>query len=64
MDAIGYGCVSTAEQVKEGVSLAAQEEWVRAYCVVAGLPRIECVRDEAISAAKPKAMATPHPVES
>ena len=46
MEAISYCRVSTEEQVKEGVSLAAQEAWVRAYGAVAGLSLIDNIRDE------------------
>ncbi len=53
--AIGYVRVSSEEQVREGVSLAAQEERIRAYCVVRGLELVEVVRDEGLSAGKPLA---------
>ena len=36
MGAVSYCRVSTEEQVQEGVSLAAQEALVRAYCAGAG----------------------------
>ena len=45
MEAMSYCRVSTEEQVKEGVSLAAQEVRVRAYCAVAGLSLIDNIRD-------------------
>src|SRR6266540_391959 len=51
--AIGYVRVSTEEQAREGVSLAAQEERIRAYCVLAGLELIEVVREEGVSGAVP-----------
>jgi DNA invertase Pin-like site-specific DNA recombinase len=35
MQALGYIRVSTDEQTREGVSLAAQEAWLRAYCTAA-----------------------------
>jgi DNA invertase Pin-like site-specific DNA recombinase len=55
MDAVSYCRVSTDEQVKEGISLAAQEARVRAYCAVAGLSLVASLRDEGVSAAKPLA---------
>jgi len=55
MEAISYCRVSTDEQVKEGVSLAAQEARVRAYCAVAGLSLLDNIRDEGVSAARPLA---------
>jgi DNA invertase Pin-like site-specific DNA recombinase len=55
MEAISYCRVSTEEQVKEGVSLAAQEARVRAYCAMAGLSLIDNIRDEGVSAARPLA---------
>jgi len=50
--AVAYIRVSTIEQAHEGVSLAAQEERIRAYCVMAGLDLIAVIRDEGISASK------------
>jgi DNA invertase Pin-like site-specific DNA recombinase len=50
MQAIGYARVSTEEQVKEGVSLDAQEERIRAYCKAKDWNLIEVIRDEGISA--------------
>ena len=41
--AIGYVRVSTQEQARDGVSLAAQEEKIRAYCKLAGLELTEMV---------------------
>jgi site-specific DNA recombinase len=55
MDAISYCRVSTEEQAQEGVSLAAQEARVRAYCAAVGLSLVESIRDEEVSAAKPLA---------
>jgi site-specific DNA recombinase len=52
MEPLSYCRVSTEEQVKEGVSLAAQEARVQAYCAVAGLSIIETIRDEGVSAAR------------
>lgn len=53
MQAIGYIRVSTDEQVKGGVSLAAQEDRIRAYASMAGLSLISVIREEGISAALP-----------
>lgn len=50
--AIAYVRVSTHEQASEGVSLAAQEERIRAYCTMAGLDLVAVIRDEGISASK------------
>jgi Resolvase, N terminal domain len=55
MEAISDGRVSTEEQVKEGVSLAAQEARLWAYCAVVGLSLIKSLRDEGVSAARPLA---------
>ncbi len=53
MSAVAYVRVSTDEQVKIGCSLAAQEERLRAYCAMAGLPLAELIREEAISGGMP-----------
>lgn len=53
MQAIGYIRVSTDEQVKGGVSLAAQEERIRAYASMAGLSLISVIREEGVSASLP-----------
>ncbi len=50
MNAVGYVRVSTEDQVINGVSLAAQEERVRAYCTAKGWNVIDVVRDEGESA--------------
>jgi DNA invertase Pin-like site-specific DNA recombinase len=55
MKAVSYCRVSTEEQAHEGVSLAAQEARVRAYCAASGLSLVESIRDERVSAAKPLA---------
>lgn len=55
MEAISDSRVSTEEQVKESVSLAAQEARVRADGAVAGLSLVESLRDEGVSAARPLA---------
>lgn len=52
MRAAAYLRVSTEEQVREGVSLAAQEERLRAYCTLQGLELVAIVRDEGVSGAK------------
>ncbi|MEM3485149.1 MAG: recombinase family protein [Candidatus Methanomethyliaceae archaeon] len=51
--AVGYVRVSTEEQVKEGVSLEAQEQKIQAYRQLTGLELLEVIRDEGISGAKP-----------
>jgi DNA invertase Pin-like site-specific DNA recombinase len=53
--AIAYIRVSTEEQAREGVSLAAQEARARAYCVSAGLELKKIIREEGVSAGKPLA---------
>lgn len=53
MQAIAYIRVSTDEQVKGGVSLAAQEERIRAYVAMTGLSLISVIREEGVSAALP-----------
>ncbi len=51
--AVGYLRVSTEEQAREGVSLAAQEVRVRAYCAMRGLELAEVVVDAGVTAGKP-----------
>ena len=46
MKAIGYVRVSTEEQALTGVSLDAQEDKIRAYCIAKGWNLIRVVRDE------------------
>jgi DNA invertase Pin-like site-specific DNA recombinase len=53
--AVLYIRVSTDEQAAEGVSLAAQEARLRAYCTMRGLAVAAVVRDEGVSAFKPLA---------
>lgn len=53
--AVLYIRVSTEEQVKGGVSLAAQEERLLAYCTLCGLEPVAVIREEGISASKPLA---------
>lgn len=53
--AIAYVRVSTEEQARDGVSLDAQEERVRAYCHAAGLELVAVIREEGVSASKPLA---------
>lgn len=48
--AVGYIRVSTEEQSREGVSLAAQEQRLRAYATLCSLDLVEVVRDEGVSA--------------
>lgn len=47
--AIAYIRVSTEEQAREGVSLADQEQRVRAYAVAKGLQLVDVIRDEGLS---------------
>lgn len=51
--AVGYVRVSTEEQATEGVSLAAQAEKIRAYCLLNGLTLTGVFVDEGVSAGKP-----------
>lgn len=44
--------MSTEEQASEGVSLAAQEARIRAYCIGAGLDLAQLVREEGVSGSK------------
>lgn len=53
--AVCYVRVSTEEQAREGVSLEAQEEKLRAYCKMAGLEIIAMLREEGVSGSKPLA---------
>lgn len=50
--AAAYVRVSTDEQVRGGVSLEAQEERLRAYCLASGLELVQLVREEGVSGAK------------
>ena len=50
MKAIGYIRVSTEEQAKEGVSLAAQEAKIKAYCELYDLEIVEIIVDAGQSA--------------
>jgi len=50
--ALAYVRVSTTEQVREGVSLDAQEERIRAYCRMSGLSLANVIREEGISGSK------------
>ncbi len=50
--ALAYARVSTAEQAREGVSLDAQVERIRAYCQMSGLSLVTVIREEGVSAAK------------
>lgn len=51
--AVCYIRVSTEEQAREGVSLQAQEEKLRAYCKMADLEIVELIEESGISASKP-----------
>jgi len=51
--AVCYIRVSTEEQVRGGVSLAAQEEKLTAYCQLTGLEIVAVIREEGVSGAKP-----------
>jgi len=50
MRAVGYVRVSTVGQAEEGVSLAAQRDFIRAYCKLHGLELVEILDDEGVSA--------------
>lgn len=50
--AVCYIRVSTEEQAREGVSLEAQEERLRAYCKMADLEIVEMIREGGVSATK------------
>jgi DNA invertase Pin-like site-specific DNA recombinase len=50
MKVIGYVRVSTKDQAKEGISLEAQEEKIRAYCVVKDWELLNIYKEEGISA--------------
>src|SRR5256885_12778554 len=50
MRVIGYIRVSTDEQATNGVSLAAQEQKVRAYCALYDLELVELIHDPGASA--------------
>jgi DNA invertase Pin-like site-specific DNA recombinase len=52
-DAALYLRVSTQEQAREGISLAAQEAKLRAYCELRGLRVAEVVVDAGVSGGKP-----------
>lgn len=52
MAAICYARVSTLDQAREGVSLDAQEERLRAYCAMQHLEVARVIRDEGVSASK------------
>lgn len=51
--AVCYIRVSTEEQARGGVSLAAQEEKLLAYCKLTGLEPAAVIREEGISGSKP-----------
>jgi DNA invertase Pin-like site-specific DNA recombinase len=51
--AVCYIRVSTEEQARGGVSLAAQEEKLAAYCQLTGLDPVAVIREEGVSGAKP-----------
>lgn len=53
--AAAYIRVSTEEQVRGGVSLGAQEERIRAYCVSVGLDLAALIREEGVSGSVPLA---------
>ena len=50
--AVLYIRVSTDEQARHGVSLDAQEERLRAYCLMRGLEIVDVIRDEGVSGFK------------
>lgn len=51
-DSVLYCRVSTADQALHGVSLAAQEERLRAYCAAVGLNVVRVIREKGVSASK------------
>jgi DNA invertase Pin-like site-specific DNA recombinase len=51
--AVCYLRVSTEEQARHGVSLAAQEEKLLAYCRLSGLEPVAMIREEGVSGSKP-----------
>jgi DNA invertase Pin-like site-specific DNA recombinase len=53
MRAVAYTRVSTQEQVTDGVSLAMQDERIRAYCKLQGIEVAELVTDAGVSGAVP-----------
>lgn len=53
--AVCYVRVSTEEQARGGVSLAAQEERLKAYYSMTGLEAVEVIREEGVSGSKPLA---------
>jgi len=54
-DAVLYLRVSTQEQAREGISLAAQEARLRAYCELRGLRVVEVVIDAGVSGGQARA---------
>ena len=48
MKAIGYVRVSTEDQAQSGISLEAQEEKIRAYCLAKGWDLLKVIKDGAI----------------
>jgi len=54
--AIGYVRVSTRDQAEHGVSLAAQEARIRAYCELAGLELVALVCENGVSGSRPLAL--------
>jgi site-specific DNA recombinase len=54
--ALGYVRVSTEEQAKHGISLEAQVDRIRAYCLMAGLDLVDVISEEGVSASR--ALAT------
>lgn len=47
--ALGYIRVSTQEQATQGVSLDAQRERIKAYCLMSGLDLVDVIADEGVS---------------
>ncbi len=56
MQIVGYIRVSTEDQAREGVSLAAQQVKIHAYAVVKDWTLVELIRDEGVIA---KSLARP-----
>lgn len=55
MESLAYIRVSTEAQSREGISLDAQEEKIRAYAAMRGLKLVRIFREEGVSAAIPLA---------
>ena len=52
MEAIGSCRVSTAEQAQEGISLAAQQARIAAWCTAHGYELVACLKDAGLSGSR------------